>query len=263
MSKAQKRVLNVIRRLFIPIARLLIHFNVDCRQSIEMLKSAFVEVARSDYGIRERKTNISRVALLTGLTRKEVRRLVDRIERDATADEIEETPLQRLLSAWSREAKTASGKPANIDFDGTEKSIEGLKHHISVDLPAGAIRYELLRVGAIKETKSGKFRMERGRLLTDRKAEELCQTIRMIEAAALNVARNVIEERKEAWPNVCVESRQIRTKDVETLRMASMRKVKEFGEQLTGIYRGYDELYPATKNEATVSSGVVVFHYEK
>ena len=63
-----------------PIARILLRYGIGFREFAEVAKSAFVDVATAEYGIRGRPTNISRVAVMTGLTRKEVRRLRDQLQ---------------------------------------------------------------------------------------------------------------------------------------------------------------------------------------
>ena len=66
--------------MFRPIARVMLRAGISWRELSDVLKTTYVEVATEDFGIRGRPTNISRVAILTGLTRKEVRRLRDLLE---------------------------------------------------------------------------------------------------------------------------------------------------------------------------------------
>jgi hypothetical protein len=72
---AKNNVLSALLKALRPIARFLMKSGIGYREFAEISKSAFVDVATSDYGLRGRPTNISRVAVMTGLTRKEVKRL--------------------------------------------------------------------------------------------------------------------------------------------------------------------------------------------
>ena len=71
------------RRLMRPIARLLIRGGVPFKDFVDLAKEAYVEVAGNDYGIRGRQTNTARVAILTGLSRKEVTRVRKKIVSSA------------------------------------------------------------------------------------------------------------------------------------------------------------------------------------
>ena len=75
----KQRVLNAFLLVMRPVVRILLRYGIGYREFAEITKTAFVDIASSDFGIRGRPTNISRVAVMTGLTRKEVRRLRDKI----------------------------------------------------------------------------------------------------------------------------------------------------------------------------------------
>ncbi|MDH3905625.1 MAG: DUF6502 family protein, partial [Gammaproteobacteria bacterium] len=68
----QRQILGAFLVVLKPIARILLRFGIGFREFSEIAKTAFVDVASSDFGLRGRPTNISRVAVMTGLTRKEV-----------------------------------------------------------------------------------------------------------------------------------------------------------------------------------------------
>jgi len=69
----QRQILNALLVALRPLARALLRAGIGYREFAEISKSAFVDIATKDYGLRGRPTNISRVAVMTGLTRKEVR----------------------------------------------------------------------------------------------------------------------------------------------------------------------------------------------
>jgi hypothetical protein len=57
-----------------PIASVVLKCGMTWREFSELSKSVFVSVATDEFGIRGRPTNISRVSILTGISRKEVKR---------------------------------------------------------------------------------------------------------------------------------------------------------------------------------------------
>ena len=71
MEKAVSRnVLSACRLWLKPVARWLLRSGVTWKEFAELARSAFVDTAFEEFGIRGRPTNVSRVALLTGLSRR-------------------------------------------------------------------------------------------------------------------------------------------------------------------------------------------------
>jgi len=96
----QRQILGAFLVVLKPIARILLRFGIGFREFSEIAKTAFVDVASTDFGIRGRPTNISRVAVMTGLTRKEVRRLRDKISEGEHTVVVKPTPMWDILHYW-------------------------------------------------------------------------------------------------------------------------------------------------------------------
>ena len=64
-----------IQQLLRPLVRLLLRHSVSFAAFGEIARRVYVDVALKDFAIPGRKPSASRVAVLTGLTRKEVQRL--------------------------------------------------------------------------------------------------------------------------------------------------------------------------------------------
>jgi hypothetical protein len=138
------------RHLLRPIARLLIRLGVPFGDFVEVAKEAWVAVALEDYGLRGRPTNLSRVAMLTGLSRKEATRIRDRLAAQApAAGDDESQPLARVLSGWHQDPDFSDfGSPRELPLEGA-RGLAGLFSRYGGGLPATALRKELVRVGAM------------------------------------------------------------------------------------------------------------------
>lgn len=156
MSNSVKQsVLVACRHLLKPVIKLLLHAGVTYRDFAEIGKRTYVEVAGDEFGLQGRKTNISRVSILTGIARKEVGRL-----RELAATEGEEfsgrmSPATRVMAGWHQEPswQDNAGKPRQLSAEEILSLIEGY----AGDIPASALLKELQKVGAIAQTKDGKF----------------------------------------------------------------------------------------------------------
>ncbi len=140
-----------------PLIRMLLRHGVMHKEFVELSKEIYVEVARSEYGIRGRPTNVSRVVLLTGIGRKEVSRLRDQLEQAAPADEPpvnlgKQNRVARLLSGWHQDPDyvDSAGRPLTLALEGPAPSYEDLVRRYGGDVPGVTILRELRRTGAVQ-----------------------------------------------------------------------------------------------------------------
>lgn len=153
MNNGKQTALSAFRLLFRPVAKMLLRAGVNWRELAEIGKATYVEVATSEFGIRGRPTNISRVAILTGFSRREVKRL-----RDLLADEAPDAfdrmnNATRVLSGWWQDEEfiDSTGKPRRLPKSGAEPSFVMLCDRYSGDVPATTMLKELKHVGAVEE----------------------------------------------------------------------------------------------------------------
>ena len=143
------------------LARLLLRHGVSFHAFADLAKRAYVEAARGDFGIPGRKSSSSRVAVLTGLTRKEIQRLVDSaIEPDTEASE-RYNRAARVVTGWVRDKdfSDAHGEPLSLPQDGAKSSFADLVRRYSGDMPPRAVLDELLRVGTVEKLPDGHIRL--------------------------------------------------------------------------------------------------------
>jgi hypothetical protein len=92
------------------------------------------------------------VAVITGLSRKEVKRLLELPEPQKRADEETYNRAARVIAGWRRDRDfhDRQGKPSVLDIKGPGASFADLVKRFSGDLPVRAVLDELLRVGAVE-----------------------------------------------------------------------------------------------------------------
>jgi len=147
-----KYLLNrTLQRILEPIARIAIRGEISHREFVESSKLAFFRVARDDYGVSGRKTNLARVAILTGLSRKECSRLKQL--QDSYSQPVSEAmnPCTRVIAAWHQDPEylDGEGRPLTIPAEGPAPSLEHLIKESAGDMPKGAIVKELERLQVI------------------------------------------------------------------------------------------------------------------
>lgn len=143
----------------LPIARFLLRNGIGYKEFAEISKLAFVQVAGEDYGLRGRRTNMSRISVMTGLNRKEVRKLRDRLEAEDWEPNPSLSKPAMVLAKWFTSANYVGpkGSPKWLPFEAQENraSFAGLVREVGGDVPPGAMLKELLRAGCIREARPG------------------------------------------------------------------------------------------------------------
>jgi hypothetical protein len=179
MSNSAPRPLErAIIALLKPLVRLVLKRGIAFGQFAELAKQVYVEVAKKDFAVPGRKMTVSRVAVLTGLTRKEARRLFEEAPPAGFPDPRRRiNRAARVLSAWvqERDYRDGRGGPASLEF-GSEKgpSFSQLVTDHGGDVTPRAVLDELLRVGAVERLKNGRLRpLERAYIPQSDEAEKL------------------------------------------------------------------------------------------
>ena len=153
----QKKVLDAFQLVLRPVVKMLLRYGIGYNQFAETVKTAFVDVGSTDFGIRGRPTNISRVAVMTGLTRKEVRRIRSKIESGETWVAVRTTPITEILTRWHSEKMflDTRGRPLPLKYAGGAGSFSDLVKRFGGDVPPGAMRTELKRMNLVAENEDG------------------------------------------------------------------------------------------------------------
>ena len=246
-DKIKKQILDAFFVVLRPIAKILLRYGVGFREFAEVAKTAFVDVATTEYGIRGRPTNISRVAVMTGLTRKEVRRLRSQLEEGRDSVALKTTPLTTVLHRWHSEDRylDGEGRPATLPFTGNEPSFSSLVKEFGGDIPPGAMRTELKRVGALVEDDDGFVKAIRRVVHPKVEHDNLCASLLHGAYPLLStIAHNTLPSRVEpTWGQFTAFTADIAESELPRIRRISADRLGE-------IVESFDDTFIAYENKA-------------
>ncbi len=160
MSETLNQALrNACRALLRPIALVLLRGGITFKEFADISKSVFVSVATDEFGIRGRPTNISRVSILTGISRKEVKRQRDLLEAEDEPTSSKTTDATRLLSGWHQDSDYLGNgdKPLSLPVSGPAPSFASLFATYGGDTPEQTLIRELRNAGSIGENDAGEL----------------------------------------------------------------------------------------------------------
>lgn len=139
-----------------PLLRVLIRNEITVADFSELVRQAYVDVAYDHFKLPGKKLTFARVAVLTGLSRKEVVRL-DKLRSDqGRLTRSSPNRAQRVVNGWisDREFLTAKGQPRVLPIQGGRASFSALVARYSGDITLGAVLDELIRVGVVSRDES-------------------------------------------------------------------------------------------------------------
>src|SRR4051794_37455806 len=144
-----------LRHLLYPLVRLLVARGATYPMLAELLKQIYVDVASKEFRIEDEAPSDSRVSLLTGVHRKDVRRL-----RGVAQGEAQRMPESvalgaQLVAAWMerRPFRDARGRPRplpRLASQGGASSFESLVASVSKDIRARPVLDEWIRLGVVE-----------------------------------------------------------------------------------------------------------------
>jgi hypothetical protein len=162
-SEFQRPILTACRTWLRPVARWLLRSGVTWKEFSELSRNVFVATASEEFGLRGRPTNVSRVALLTGLARREVRR--ERLVAGTRAPKAEEAlnHASRVLSGWHLDSDFLddTGRPRLLAGEGEGATFPALLKRYAGDIPTTALVKELLKSRSIERLDDGRYRVLR------------------------------------------------------------------------------------------------------
>ena len=133
--------------------RLLMRHGVSYRLFADVARHVYVDVAEEDFALPGRKPSNARIAVLTGINRKDIAKLKERPHPLADGNIDNPTPCSRIITAWINHARfhDPHGQPLEllIDDDPGEPNFTELVRDFSSDVPVRAILDELERMGAV------------------------------------------------------------------------------------------------------------------
>jgi hypothetical protein len=218
-------LVKALRHLLRPIVRLLLAKGVGFPYLSDLLKEIYVDVALREFGLPEKAQTDSRITLLTGVHRKDVKRLR---EMEPEAHEAPEAVSlgMRVVSAWSVPPYAdEEGLPAplpRLASHGGEKSFEGLVASVSKDIRARALLDEWLRLGVVRLDERGQVLLDTAAFVPSGNLEQL----------AFYLGHNLHDHATAAVANVLAErglylERSVHHEGLEAETVASLAKEAE------------------------------------
>ena len=264
-QKVTKALSAAILRMLRPLVRLLLRHGISYGTFSDLAKWVYVDVADKEFAVPGRKQTVSRVSVLTGLSRKEVSRIesIETPDDDAIAHQYNRAA--RVISGWLRDKHfiDAEGEAAVLPLEGKNSFAELVKAY-SGDMPVRAVLDELVRVKAV-ELKNDEVKLLTHAYVPAEGEEEKMYILGTDVALLINTIDHNLEniqekphfQRKVAYDNLPEEI-------LPQLRELSREKAQELLEEINRYLVKQDrDSNPQITGSGRKHAGLGIYYFEE
>jgi hypothetical protein len=243
---------------------------IGYRETAEILKRAFVCEAIAERNAKGRSTNSSRVAIRTGISRKEVARLREDLTTEATREGraseflVDVGHAAKVLQLWHSDPRFLDylGRPIDLPVLGEGSTFTALVKAAGRDVPAGAVRAELADAGALVETESGLLRpISRHYVPADVGQDLILGLTHFVTPVLAGVERNTDGTRRPPFVQRFAYSDSLPPSALEEFRIVSRARAIDFVQSVDDWLLAHETIPQSGSGEAH-RVGLGVFYYE-
>ena len=266
MSKDINKVISfAITKLLRPLVSILLKNGIPYGTFCELAKWVYVDATLKELAIPGRKQTTSRIAVITGLSRKEVKRLRELSEIDDLGVSDRYNRAVRVINGWrkDRDFLSSNGEPKELFFENDRNSFSLLVKKYSGDIPPRAVLDEMLRSGVVEYDNNRIKLLTKGYIMRKGEADKLHilgeDTGEFIATVRHNLEcdpSEVFLQRKVLYDNIPEEA-------IPELRKLLSEKGATFIESLDKIISRYDrDLNPSVEGKGRKKAGLGIFYFE-
>ena len=264
-QNVKEHLILAVRMMLKPLVRLLISQGVSHGDFSEAAKDVYVEMAVRHFD-KSTKVNQSKVAILTGLTRKEVKNVIVRALREEQKSKNYSRP-SRVLAGWHSDPKYIGpyGVPLEIPYEavgGEGPSFVELVKTYSGDMAPRPMLKELIRVGAVVELENKTYKAVRRDFEAEALSPELVARLGKVGQYFFSTAAANIEKKEQGSGNF---DRRVYTEEglsresMEQFDAYIKRRGQEFLEELDNWFVAKEKMDKGKPERK--STGLCMVHY--
>jgi hypothetical protein len=268
MVKSTPGVLTAaLTRILRPLVRILLKNGISYRTFADIARRQFVEIADQEFGMKGRKQSISRIALITGLTRKDVSRLLEFSVPSDMEKSDRYNRASRVIAGWKRDKDflNSKGKPDILPISGPGKTFQQLVSRHSGDIPHRAVLDELLRAEVVVCPDENRVRLIKQAYLP-RGDEAMKLHILGVDTSYLidTIRHNLHEDDSEAFFQRKVRYDNLPDEVLPALRRLSSNNAQALLEKLDIWLSRHDrDVNPQVKGSGRNTAGVGIYYFEE
>jgi hypothetical protein len=255
-----------IKKLFRPVVRMMLRNGVAFTDLAEWLKRLYVDVAEKEFAVEGRKQSVARISVLTGLNRKDVKRL---LEEPLVQERYQASynRAQRVVSGWMTDTDFMDGKGCAkpLDINDKEMGFPAVVKRYSGDIPPRAILDELLRVGVVEKREGCQLKLKKRGYVPHRSDEQMLDILAESGADLLeSMDHNLVMPTEQSRLQLRIVYDNLPRESVDIFRDMSRDRAHEFLQSLDQFLSTQDrDANPQSKGQGRYRAGMGVYYFEQ
>lgn len=252
-----------------PIVRLMIKHNMPLGSFLEVLKHVYVNVAKEELALPGKKLSDSRIAVVTGLPRKDVKNHLALPDLDDQNIVQEHNRAARVLTGWIQDSfyHNSEGRPMDLPLEASVDvpSFHHLVQKYSGGVPTRAILDELIRVDAIRKLDSGEVRLVSfGYVPNHGELQQVEMVSREISDFLNTIDHNITHDAEDSFLQLSARCDNLPEEMMEKIRYLGRDK----GQLLLQEFLNYMSNYDRDQNDRVYGTGrkravYGIYYYEE
>ena len=153
----RKLVFDCVLIMLRPILKFCLRHSIKMPDLVECCKLALVELAEEQLKENNVKVSVSRLSVISGITRREVSRI-----RAGVTQKLEPLTLPtKIIGQWQHDKRFCRqpGEARVLESEGRDSEFAMLVRSVSRDLNPYTVLFELERIGAVKRSAEGRIEL--------------------------------------------------------------------------------------------------------
>jgi hypothetical protein len=253
-----------IIRILKPLIRILLRNGIAYGTFSDIARKIYVDAGYQEAQRREQKITVSNVSILTGINRKEVKRLKESLSFDSDNSLKKFNRIVRVLAGWQHDEEflDSDQEPRDLQLEGKKTSFSSLVKRYSGDMPVVAMLNALIDSGNIKINDNGDIQLINPNYLpstdSDQKLNILgIDTAEFIETIDHNLN---IQHPEDAWYQRKASNTHIKHKSATRLRKLISKKAQQLLEDIDADLSA-NEVDSEEEDSCAISCGI--YFYQK
>jgi hypothetical protein len=259
MQTIQQTLNNTLKKILSALVHTLLRNGMSYGEFDQVARRCFVDIAYKDLLSSQKKQTVSNVAILTGLNRKEVKKLHELDADQSVSNSKQYNRSIRVIGGWINDPAflRVDGAPKDLEYEGDD-SFTALVRKYSGDMPVAAMQEALIESNNISITDDRKVRLlSHVYLPSDDPVEKLSilgtDTQQLIET----INHNITAQPEDLHFQRKASNHKVPLGSIPAIKQYTQRKGQAFLEEVDLYLAQHD-----SGDEETVELSVSVFYHE-
>lgn len=255
-------VIKVLR----PLVRMLLKRGVSYGTFADLAKWVFADVAKKEFEIPGKKISDSRVSVITGLTRHDVKKQLSTASPEEFQIEEKHHRATSIINGWvfNKDYHDAKGNPLELDLKGKEKSFESLVKEYGGDITYRSILDELVRSDSLELLPNNKVRLKRKRFVPNLGEDEILSILgEDVSSLIQTIDHNIENKGKKDFLQLTASSIYLSKEKMPIIRNEMKKKGIVFLQEVDAWLASQEVDPKKTNAEEYYTGGLGLYYFEE